>query len=52
MIVGVVLGALRDLVELALLPDILQAMQAFTLAARLWGWAACLSDGGGGRCSE
>ena len=41
-IVGVVLGALRDLVELAS-PDILQAMQAFTLGSTAFvGWAACL----------
>ena len=41
-IVGVVLGALRDLVELAS-PDILQAMQAFILGSTAFvGWAACL----------
>ncbi|GKS74047.1 iron ABC transporter permease [Acidovorax sp. SUPP950] len=40
-IVGVVLGALRDLVELAS-PDILQAMQAFTLGSTSFvGWVAC-----------
>ena len=40
-IVGVVLGALRDLVELAS-PDILQAMQAFTLGSTAFvGWMAC-----------
>ncbi|WP_228894606.1 iron ABC transporter permease [Acidovorax sp. Leaf73] len=41
-IVGVVLGALRDLVELAS-PDILQAMQAFTLGSTAFvGWMACV----------
>ena len=41
-IVGVVLGALRDLVELAS-PDILQAMQAFTLGSTAFvGWSACI----------
>lgn len=40
-IVGVVLGALRDLVELAS-PDILQAMQAFILGSTAFvGWIAC-----------
>jgi ABC-type Fe3+-siderophore transport system, permease component len=40
-IVGVVLGAARDLVELAS-PDILQAMQAFTLGSTSFvGWLAC-----------
>lgn len=40
-IVGVVLGAARDLVELAS-PDILQAMQAFTLGSTSFvGWIAC-----------
>lgn len=40
-IVGVVLGAARDLVTLAV-PDILQAMQAFTLGSTGFvGWAAC-----------
>jgi iron complex transport system permease protein len=40
-IVGVVLGAVRDLVELAS-PDILQAMQAFTLGSTAFvGWMAC-----------
>ena len=40
-IVGVVLGALRDLVELAS-PEILQAMQAFTLGSTAFvGWQAC-----------
>lgn len=40
-IVGVVLGALRDLVELAS-PDILQAMQAFVLGSTAFvGWIAC-----------
>jgi iron complex transport system permease protein len=40
-IVGVVLGALRDLVELAS-PDILQAMQAFILGSTAFvGWMAC-----------
>ncbi|KAF1049218.1 MAG: Hemin transport system permease protein HmuU [Xylophilus sp.] len=40
-IVGVVLGAARDLVELAS-PEILQAMQAFTLGSTGFvGWAAC-----------
>ena len=41
-IVGVVLGALRDLVELSS-PDILQAMQAFLLGSTAFvGWAACV----------
>ncbi len=41
-IVGVVLGAVRDLVELAS-PDILQAMQAFTLGSTAFvGWMACV----------
>ena len=41
-IVGVVLSALRDLVELAS-PDILQAMQAFTLGSTAFvGWMACV----------
>ncbi|MBO9680035.1 MAG: iron ABC transporter permease [Acidovorax sp.] len=41
-IVGVVLGAVRDLVELAH-PDILQAMQAFTLGSTAFvGWQACV----------
>lgn len=41
-IVGVVLGAARDLVELAS-PDILQAMQAFTLGSTSFvGWVACV----------
>ncbi|MFZ4284922.1 FecCD family ABC transporter permease [Variovorax sp. HJSM1_2] len=41
-IVGVVLGAARDLVELAS-PDILQAMQAFTLGSTSFvGWNACV----------
>ncbi|WP_311230886.1 iron ABC transporter permease [Acidovorax sp. WCS2018Noco2-16] len=41
-IVGVVLGAARDLVELAS-PDILQAMQAFTLGSTSFvGWIACV----------
>ena len=41
-IVGVVLGAARDLVELAS-PDILQAMQAFTLGSTAFvGWMACV----------
>ena len=41
-IVGVVLGALRDLVELSS-PDILQAMQAFTLGSTAFvGWMACV----------
>lgn len=41
-IVGVVLGAARDLVELAS-PDILQAMQSFTLGSTAFvGWVACL----------
>ncbi len=40
-IVGVVLGALRDLVELAS-PDILQSMQSFTLGTTSFvGWMAC-----------
>jgi iron complex transport system permease protein len=40
-IVGVVLGAARDLVTLAA-PDILQAMQAFTLGSTGFiGWASC-----------
>ncbi|MFN3376868.1 MAG: FecCD family ABC transporter permease [Burkholderiaceae bacterium] len=40
-IVGVVLGAARDLVELSS-PEILQAMQAFTLGTSAFvGWAAC-----------
>ncbi|MFD1838865.1 FecCD family ABC transporter permease [Paracidovorax cattleyae] len=40
-IVGVVLGAARDLVELAS-PEILQAMQAFTLGSTSFvGWIAC-----------
>ena len=40
-IVGVVLGAARDLVELSH-PDILQAMQAFTLGTTAFvGWQAC-----------
>ena len=40
-IVGVVLGAARDLVELGS-PEILQAMQAFTLGTTAFvGWAAC-----------
>ena len=40
-VVGVVLGALRDLVELAS-PDILQAMQAFILGSTAFvGWMAC-----------
>ncbi|RZJ49409.1 MAG: iron ABC transporter permease, partial [Acidovorax sp.] len=40
-IVGVVLGAVRDLVELAS-PDILQAMQAFILGSTAFvGWIAC-----------
>ena len=40
-IVGVVLGAVRDLVELAS-PDILQAMQAFTLGSTSFvGWTGC-----------
>ena len=41
-IVGVVLSALRDLVELAS-PDILQAMQAFTLGSTAFvSWMACV----------
>ena len=41
-IVGVVLGAMRDLVELAS-PDILQAMQAFILGSTAFvGWMACV----------
>jgi iron complex transport system permease protein len=41
-IVGVVLGAVRDLVTLAS-PDILQAMQAFTLGSTGFvGWMACV----------
>ena len=41
-IVGVVLGAARDLVTLAV-PDILQAMQAFMLGSTGFvGWSACL----------
>ena len=41
-IVGVVLGAARDLVELSN-PDILQAMQAFTLGTTAFvGWQACV----------
>ncbi|MES2611441.1 MAG: iron ABC transporter permease [Pseudomonadota bacterium] len=44
-IVGVVLGALRDLVELAS-PDILQAMQAFILGSTAFvGWIACVLMG-------
>jgi len=40
-IVGVVLGAARDLVTLAV-PDVLQAMQAFTLGSTGFvGWASC-----------
>lgn len=40
-IVGVVLGAVRDLVSVAA-PDILQAMQGFTLGSTGFvGWAAC-----------
>jgi iron complex transport system permease protein len=40
-IVGVVLGAARDLVILAV-PDILQAMQAFTLGSTGYiGWSSC-----------
>lgn len=40
-IVGVVLGAVRDLVQLAS-PDILQAMQAFTLGSTSFvGWTGC-----------
>ena len=51
-IVGVVLGALRDLVEVAS-PDILQAMQAFTLGSTAFvGWMACaLMAGAWGFCS-
>jgi iron complex transport system permease protein len=51
-IVGVVLGALRDLVELAS-PDILQAMQAFTLGTTSFlGWMACgLMAGAWGLCA-
>ena len=41
-IVGVVLGAMKDLISLAA-PEILQAMQAFTLGSTGFvGWAACL----------
>ena len=41
-IVGVVLGAVRDLLELRH-PDILQAMQAFTLGSTAFvGWMACV----------
>ena len=40
-IVGVVLGAARDLVTIAA-PDVLQAMQAFTLGSTAFiGWTAC-----------
>ena len=51
-IVGVVLGALRDLVELAS-PDILQAMQAFILGSTAFvGWIACaLMAAAWGLCS-
>ena len=51
-IVGVVLGALRDLVELAS-PDILQSMQSFTLGTTSFvGWMACaLMAGAWGVCS-
>ena len=41
-VVGYVLGAVRDLVQLAE-PDILQAMQAFTLGSTAFvGWMACV----------
>jgi iron complex transport system permease protein len=41
-IVGVVLGAVKDLISLAV-PDILQAMQAFSLGSTGFiGWTACL----------
>ena len=51
-IVGVVLGALRDLVELSS-PDILQSMQAFTLGTTSFvGWMACaLMAGAWALCS-
>ena len=51
-IVGVVLGAVRDLVELAH-PDILQAMQAFTLGSTAFvGWqAAALMGAALGLCA-
>lgn len=45
-IVGVVLGAVRDLLELKH-PDILQAMQAFTLGTSAFvGWEGCALMGG------
>ena len=41
-IVGVVLGAVKDLISLAV-PDILQAMQAFSLGSTGFiGWSSCL----------
>ena len=41
-IVGVVLGAVKDLISLAM-PDILQAMQAFSLGSTGFiGWTSCL----------
>ena len=41
-IVGVVLGAIKDLISLAV-PDILQAMQAFSLGSTGFiGWTSCL----------